>query len=57
MPRHVLITGGSRGIGRALVRQFAAQGDLTAFTYLSSEEEASSLHTETGALSYRCDSR
>ena len=57
MPRHVLITGGSRGIGRALVRQFTSQGDLTAFTYLNSEAEAASLKAETGALSYRCDSR
>ena len=57
MPRHVLITGGSRGIGRALVRQFTSQGDLTAFTYLKSEAEAASVHEETGALPYRCDSR
>ncbi len=57
MPRHVLITGGSRGIGRALVKAFAAQGDLTAFTYLRSEEVAASLRAETGALPYRCDSR
>lgn len=57
MPRHVLITGGSRGIGRALVRQFTSQGDLTAFTYLNSEAEAASLQAETGALAYRCDSR
>ena len=57
MPRHVLITGGSRGIGRALVKAFSAQGDLTAFTYLKCEEAAASLHVETGALPYRCDSR
>lgn len=57
MPRHVLITGGSRGIGQALVKAFAAQGDLTAFTYLRSEEAAASLRAETGALPYRCDSR
>ena len=57
MPRHVLITGGSRGIGRALVKAFAAQGDLTAFTYLQSDEAASALRAETGALPYRCDSR
>ena len=57
MPRHVLITGGSRGIGRELVRQFSAQGDLVSFTYLRSEEEARTLRLETGALPYRCDSR
>ena len=57
MPRHVLITGGSRGIGRALVRRFASQGDLTAFTWFESEEAALSLQRETGALPYQCDSR
>lgn len=57
MPRHILITGGSRGIGREIVRQFAAQGDLAAFTYLNSEEEAQALRAQTGALPFRCDSR
>lgn len=35
-----LITGGSRGIGEAIVRKFAAYGADIAFTYLSSEEKA-----------------
>lgn len=35
-----LITGGSRGIGEAIVRRFAEQGASVAFTYLSSSEKA-----------------
>ena len=35
-----LITGGSRGIGEAIVRRFAEQGAAVAFTYLSSSEKA-----------------
>ena len=38
------ITGGSRGIGRAIVLEFAKQGLPCAFTYCSNEEEA--LRTE-----------
>ena len=57
MPRHILIAGGSRGIGAAMVRRFSRQGDLTAFTYLKSEQEAQTLARETGALAYPCDSR
>ncbi len=36
----VLITGGSRGIGAAMVRIFAEHGANVAFTYRSSEERA-----------------
>ena len=35
-PRVVLITGGSRGIGLACARHFAALGDHVAVTYNSS---------------------
>jgi len=38
-----LITGGSRGIGEAIVLQMAEQGANIAFTYLSSEEKAKAL--------------
>lgn len=35
-----LVTGGSRGIGEAIVKRFAEQGAKVAFTYRSSEERA-----------------
>lgn len=55
--RRVLITGGSRGIGAAAVRQFAAAGHAVAFTYLTSEKEAAELARETGAVMIRADCR
>jgi 3-oxoacyl-[acyl-carrier protein] reductase len=39
----VLITGGSRGIGRALVEEFAVAGYGVAFTYASNREAADAL--------------
>ena len=53
--RSVLITGGSRGIGRAMVELFAAEGWQVAFTYLRSEDAAKSLSDQTGALAIRAD--
>jgi len=44
-----LITGGSRGIGAAIVRRFAEQGAEVAFTYRSSAEEAEAIVAELGA--------
>lgn len=41
-----IITGGSRGIGRAIVDAYAAEGASVAFTYLSSREKAESLSAE-----------
>ena len=55
--RTVLITGGSRGIGAAMVRLFSAQGWRAGFTYKSSEMQARGLEEETGAEAYRCDIR
>lgn len=37
MARSVLVTGGNRGIGLAIARAFAAQGDAVAVTYRSGE--------------------
>lgn len=52
----VLITGGSRGIGRAMVELFASEGYSVAFTYKNSEEEAAKLADITGAIAIRADS-
>ena len=41
-----IITGGSRGIGRAIVDAYASEGASVAFTYLSSREKAESLSAE-----------
>lgn len=55
-----LVTGGSRGIGEAIVRKLAQQGANIAFTYLSSEERAQTLVNElkglgVNAIAYRSD--
>lgn len=55
MSRRVLVTGGSRGIGRAVARQLAADGFDVALTYRASaeaaEEVVSEIHQEGGAAS------
>lgn len=53
--KRVLISGGSRGIGRALVEAFAAQGDRVAFLYRSRHEEAQALADATGAYAIGAD--
>ena len=45
----VLITGGSRGIGAAAVRAFAARGDQVTFLYEKNHEAAQAVAKETGA--------
>ncbi len=52
----VLISGGSRGIGRAMVELFASRGYAVAFTYKSSEEQARELADRVGAMAIRADS-
>ncbi|MGB0933685.1 MAG: 3-oxoacyl-[acyl-carrier-protein] reductase [Lishizhenia sp.] len=42
----VIITGASRGIGKAIAEKCANEGATIAFTYLSSEEKARALETE-----------
>lgn len=41
-----LVTGGSRGIGAAIVKRFSEQGATVAFTYLSSADRANALVKE-----------
>lgn len=44
--KNVLVTGGTRGIGRSIVEAFASQGANVAFTFRSSVEEADALKAE-----------
>lgn len=48
MSRSVLVTGGNRGIGRAVAEELLARGDKVAITHRSGEPP-------TGALGVRCD--
>ena len=51
----ILISGGSRGIGAALVKGLSAQGHRVAFLYRESEEAASEVAASNGAVAIRCD--
>ena len=53
--RVVLITGGSRGIGTAAVRRFAAGGDKVVINYCRSKEQAEALAAETGGWAVQAD--
>lgn len=53
MSRSVLVTGGNRGIGLAIARAFADNGDQVAITYRSGEPPQ--VLTEAGVLAVRCD--
>ena len=50
----VWVTGGARGLGRALVLGFAAEGAHIAFNFHRSAAEAASLASEVEALGVRC---
>lgn len=54
--KNVLVLGGSRGIGAALVRRFAEGGGTVGFTYAGSKDAADALAGETGAEAIRTDS-
>ncbi len=53
--KRVLVTGGSRGIGAAIVRAFCEAGDRVAFLYRSNHAAATRLAAETGATPICCD--
>ena len=52
----VLITGGSRGIGKAMVEEFCSRGYRVAFTYKNSDAAANELARKLGALAIKADS-
>ena len=54
--KKVLVLGGSRGIGAAIVRRFAAAGAQVIFTYASSRDAAQALAAETGSTAELTDS-
>jgi len=55
--RNIIVTGGSRGIGAAIVRKFATQGDRVILNYNKSEEEARKIKQEfpDNIVLYRAD--
>lgn len=54
--KNILILGGSRGIGAAVVRRFAAGGGRVTFTYAGSQDAAEALAAETDTQAVRADS-
>lgn len=51
----ILITGGSRGIGRACVEHFSSLGHKVAFIYKQSHDNAGALTEKTGAIAICAD--
>ena len=54
--KKVLVMGGSRGIGAAIVRRLAADGGAVTFTYAGSKSAADALASETGSTAMQADS-
>ena len=53
--KNVLISGGSRGIGRAMVEAFTKEGYKVTFLYKANEQAAKEVADATGAVAIRCD--
>lgn len=53
--RTVVVTGGSRGIGAAIVARFAARGDRVYFLYEKNHQAAKTVSEKTGATAICCD--
>lgn len=53
--QHVLVTGGSRGIGAAAVKAFCEAGFTVSFFYEKNADAARELSTQTGATAICCD--
>ena len=51
----VIVTGGSRGIGAAVVARFAQRGDQVTFLYEKDHEAARAVAAQTGATAICCD--
>jgi 3-oxoacyl-[acyl-carrier protein] reductase len=50
----VVVTGGSRGIGRAIVERFAARSARVFFTYHQNEEAAAQVAAAGPAVAVKC---
>ncbi len=53
--KYIFITGGTRGIGRAIVEKFCSRGHAVAFTYKRSDKLARDVANSTGALALKAD--
>lgn len=53
--KRVLVIGGSRGIGAAIVRRFASEGATVSFTYAGSQDAARRLSEATGSRALQSD--
>lgn len=54
--KSVMVLGGSRGIGAAIVRHFASAGADVVFSYSGSADAAAAVAAETGAAAVQADS-